>query len=211
MRLKLIQAPFSESPADLPVTVSEAKEHSRITTSSDDAYIEQLIMAAAQYAQERTGCAIGVQVWEGALNSFFADCSAPYAGYSRADVICLPLPPLNEVLSVKYTDANGDEQTLDAALYVVDTFGVKASIRRAFGEVWPATRCEPDAVRIRFSCGYSPNGSPAPLALPPRLRQAVLVMVNEMYDNRTDGVDDLPVGFRGAIDALLRPSRVDIW
>lgn len=198
MRLKQIQAPFSDSPVLLPVTVAEAKQHARVTTSADDAYIEALITTAADYAQQRTGRAIGLQVWEGATDSFPREFE-------------LPLPPTVEVLYIEYVDSSGDVQTVDPDTYTVSNFGVYTTVRPNYGESWPVARCERDSVRVRFSCGHDPGGSPPALDLPQRVRQAILVMVAELYDNRSDKVDDLSIEFQGAIDALLRTARVAIW
>jgi hypothetical protein len=37
------------------------------------------------------------------------------------------------------------------------------------------------------------------------------MLINEMYDTRTPDPAKLDGAFMGAIDALLRPLRVDIW
>jgi len=40
--------------------------------------------------------------------------------------LCLPLPPLQSVASIKYYDTDGVQQTLDAAVYQVSTAGDQA-------------------------------------------------------------------------------------
>jgi uncharacterized phiE125 gp8 family phage protein len=199
MRLKLI-----ESPTDYPITLAQALEHCRITETTEDAYVTILIGAACEYAQSRTGRAVGAQTWERAFDRFPAQ-------------IELPNVPLIDVVSVTYIDPDGVETILAADTYVIDTHSSTPRIVPAYGESWPAARAQVNAVIVRYTCGYFADaGSPAspPEAdqvLPKRLHQALLMLLSEMYDTRTPDPAKLDGAFMGAIDALLRPLRVNIW
>lgn len=207
MPLKLIEAP-----TELSVTLDEVKEHCRITSDDEDASLEVKIRVAEDYVQARTGRAINPQVWELTLDEF-PGCDS----FNRYAAIQIPLPPLQDVSFIKYVDDDGVEQTLDTDLYTVDTDSLPGRVYPVFGESWPVPRAQPNAVRIRFTCGHatdqgSPASPPEPhLEMPPRVRQAILIMVNELYDNRTDSVDGVSSQMKGAIEALVRPSVVEIW
>jgi uncharacterized phiE125 gp8 family phage protein len=199
MRLKLIEAP-----TDYPITLAQALEHCRITETTEDTYVTVLIGVACEYAQSRTGRAIGAQTWERAFDCFPSQ-------------IELPNVPLIDVVSVTYIDPDGVETVLAADIYTVDTHSLTPRIIPAYGECWPSARAQVNAVIVRYTCGYFADpGSPASppeadQALPKRLHQALLMLINEMYDTRQPDPAKLDGAFMGAIDALLRPLRVGIW
>lgn len=110
--------------------------------------------------------------------------------------IYLPRAPLHQqagsdvptagVLSVTYLDLSGVRQTLPPDQYRVNapqgaTCGY-GSIYAPFTVIWPAARCEPGSVRIRFTCGYGPNCK----AIPPALRQGMLLTVGELDGTREE-------------------------
>lgn len=70
-------------------------------------------------------------------------------------VIELRRPPVQSVTSITYLDTNGDSQTLTSSKYTVDTDREPGLIKPAYGETWPATYTELQAVTVRFVCGYA--------------------------------------------------------
>jgi uncharacterized phiE125 gp8 family phage protein len=161
MSLKLITAPTAE-----PLTPAEAKTHLRVTGSDDDAYITALIVAARQAAEHITGRALMPQTWELALDEF-------------EDQIMLPKPPLTSITSVKYVDADGVLQTMDPAGYQLDDHAVPARLVPAYGTSWPSTRTQPNAVLVRFACGYA-NAA----AVPQEIKSWMLLRIGMLYENR---------------------------
>jgi len=65
--------------------------------------------------------------------------------------IDLQYGPVLSVVSVKYDDADGNEQTLDPSLYVVHG----SIIARAPGAAWPAVRQGGESVRVRYEAGQA--------------------------------------------------------
>ena len=113
MNLRLITPP-----AVLPVSLAELKAEARLDgeDSTDDARLAGCLRAAVDRldgAEGLLGKALITQTWELLLPSF------PCHG-GRID---LPLPPLQEVISVTYTDPAGDEQTLATDRYQVVGIG----------------------------------------------------------------------------------------
>ena len=209
------------APITLPLTVAQAKAHCRVTTAADDSYIEQLIRVAVNYAEDRTGTAIGRQTWEMHLSEFHV---SPYAyaheyghtyAYSHThSAITIPKPPLIDVLSIQYKPPGLGYSILATTEYVWIDSGTYGEIQLSPNGAWPSIESIWNAVKITFECGYLSAPLPIPeprLDLPARLRHALLVMIAEMYDRRADAQDGVPVRMQGAIDALLRPSRVRIW
>ena len=64
---------------------------------------------------------------------------------------------------------------------------------------WYDTKDTVNAVIVRYVCGYSSSSDvPAPI------RQAMLLMIAEMYEKRQDSVKRLPT----AAEYLMNPYRV---
>lgn len=193
--------------ADL-VTLAEARRHLRIWDAGDtieDPYIQSLISAATNLMDGPDGIvgrALLEQTFDLTLDRFPEWCSGAYP-----PSIKLPLPPLIEVVSVEYTDSNGD----DVALTDFRTFGIGAKwggyIMPARNEDWPTTDCEPGAVRIRVKAGYSTD-----VPLPATFKHAALLLISHWHEHREAAVDtgakfgllELPLGF----DRLINPLRV---
>ena len=194
MTLKLITAPATE-----PVTSSEAKSHLRVDTTADDTLIGTLITAARQHVENHLRRALITQTWELVMDAFPA-----------GDVIRLPRPPLVSVTSIKYTDVAGSESTFSSAAYVVDTDSTKGRVVLKSGESWPSdTLAAANGVRVRYVAGY---GSAA--AVPNPIRQAILLLIGTLYENRESvlvaqgvTVAQLPFG----VEALLMPYRIFGW
>jgi hypothetical protein len=111
--------------------------------------------------------------------------------------IHVPLPPLQSVTSVTYTDDAGDSQTLSTSLYRVLNQGFgKAMVVPVYGEIWPTTRDEPQTVTVRFVAGYD--------TVPEAIQNALLLLVQAAYDQDTTEVDLL----RSTAASLLDPFRV---
>lgn len=174
--LTLVTAATSE-----PVTLQEAQAFMRVTTSEEDALIEdQLIPAAREWCEEWTGRQFVSATYDLSLDRFPTD-EYPWDERRttyRPDAIRVPRPPLSSVTSITYMDEDGTSQTLSASLYRVDTKSIVGEITPAYGEVWPDTYDTTNAVTVRFVCGYS--------TVPASIKQAVLIVCQTMYENREE-------------------------
>lgn len=179
-------------PAAEPVTLTEAKAHLRLEHALDDTYVTALIKAARIHAEDVCWRGFVTQTWELILEAF-----------PGADEVELRKGNLGAVTSVKYIDANGVEQTMASADYVVDTVSVPGRVLLAYGKSWPTTRDQWDAVRVRYTVGWAEAAVPLPI------KQALLLLVSQMYEHRTPeviGATLAKVGF--AVDSLLSPYRL---
>lgn len=192
MALKISSAPSVE-----PVSSAEARAHLRVDTSDDDTLIGNLIKAAREYAEQVTRRALVTQTWELTLDEFPGE-----------DEIEIPLPPLQSVTNVKYYDEDGvTVTTMSSADYVVDTYNEPGKIVLTSGSTWPSdTLREANGVIIKFVAGYGDAGANVPQAI----RQAILLIVGHLYENRENEAvmqGTLQNVSMGAI-ALLWPYRV---
>lgn len=179
------------APASEPITLVEAKAHLRLEVGDDDTYLTTLITAARQWAEEYCWRGLVTQTWDLILESF--PCS---------DEIELPKGVLSSVTSVSYRDVNGDSHTWSSSNYLVDTAHQPGRIHLPYGSVWPATICRWDAVTIRYVVGTAAGSVPAPI------KQAMLLLISQMYEHRTPEVFGILAKVQFAVDALLAPYRL---
>lgn len=174
------------------VDLDEVREHLRVDHSDDDAYITALIGAASTAVAERTERTIGLRTWELRLDSkdVLYGCD-----------VRLPGPPLVEVTSASYRDADGISQTYATTDYRV--FGINAphggGLRMLTGALWPSLQCGPEALTIRYRAGYA--------EVPEDIRHAVLLIIGQLYASRGELVKSDLMEDPG-IKALLAPYRV---
>ena len=187
MALKLITPP-----AALPVSLADAKGHLRVDVPDDDALITAMLGAAAQMAEQATGRALMPQTWQIGLDAF-----------PRA--FELTRVPAASITSLVYADPTGTDQTLGTMNYTLnnsDDFGV-AVVVPSYGNAWPATRCQPSAVRLTYVAGYADAAS-----VPESIKSWIKLQVGAMYENRsTESIrQTYALGFA---DRLL--DRYKVW
>lgn len=171
-------------PATRPVSLVEAKDHLRVLEDDYDTRISGLILAATQHLDGSTGVlgrALLEQTWR-------LDCERPC---NRR--VPLPLPPVSEVVSVKYL-VDGVEQTLAAEAYRLGRNPLGWLVALNDGYDWPTMDCREDALRVTFTTGEA--------AAPEPIRQAILLLVEHLFEGGR--AEDLPP----AAAALLSPYRV---
>lgn len=186
------------APASLPVSLAEAKDRLRITSAGDDAGIQALIAAAAEYiggtgnagVDGFLGRALVSQVWDMQLDRF-------------ADRVKIPLPPLISIDSIKYNDTAGVEQTIATTVYQVllnpHSYG---EVRRISGQTWPSD-LETDKeqqITIRFTAGYGTDWN----SVPEGIRLAHLTLIGHWHEHRGDESKEVPA----AVGNLLAPYRM---
>lgn len=186
------------APAVEPVTLTEAKLHCRVDHASDDDLITALIVAARQHAEAVTNRALITQTWDLRLDRF------PHAA------IALIKPPVASVTSITYVASDGTSTVWDAANYDTDlpagTWAQCGRIVPAYGEAFPATRDEPNAVIVRCVHGYGLAAD-----VPSPIKAAILLLVGHWYETREAvsvsigaNVQVVPM----AVDALLSPFKI---
>jgi uncharacterized phiE125 gp8 family phage protein len=194
MGLQLVTPPQQDvlSAADLAA-------HLRISNAAEDALLEIYARAARQHVDGRAGIlgrALVTQTWDWTLDALPCDPCA---------VLHAPLPPLQDVTSIKYIDDAGVEQTWPSAKYIVDRASGIGRIGCAYGESWPVARRQINAATVRLVVGYGddPDDVPEPIG------QALRLLAGHWYENREAvNVGNLVTELPFAVKALLAPYRV---
>jgi uncharacterized phiE125 gp8 family phage protein len=182
MAREIITAPTHE-----PVTLEEAKAHLRVSGADDDIYISALISVARERAETFT------------QRAFVSQTQAVYLDAWPCGDLRINVAPVVAVESVEYFDTDNAEQTLDPAEYYVDTKSNPARLRPV--TAWPDIYARPNAITVTFTAGY--GASPA---VPLTIKQAMLLMVGDMFENREESI----IGTSAAVlhvtaERLLRP------
>lgn len=176
------------APDEEPVTLAEAKANSRVDTDDEDSLFSAWIATARELIEKRLGRQFVTAEFTLSLDRF------PCA---RGGLIELPAGPLQTIDEIRYVDGDGDEQTLDDALYEFDAVTQPGRLLPVDGESWPDTAAKLAAVEIDFTAGY---GDAA--AVPARIKQAILLLVNHWYENR-GAVGRIGEAIAFSVDALI--------
>lgn len=137
------------APAYEPISLASAKAWLRVDSTTEDALIGSLIVAARAVVEQITNRALVTQTWDWRLADFPSD----------EDELRVPKPPLASVSSITYIDDAGTTQTWSTDDYDVSTPAGDACqmgrVKLAYGETWPDTRSDLDAITVRFVAGYA--------------------------------------------------------
>lgn len=195
-------------PTQEPISLSLARSHLRLTpygsppAHPDDEWITELgIPAARQYCERFIARACAVQTLEMQLSRFpGADDGDGGSG------IELMMAPVASVLSIRYLDTAGADQSIDPSSYALSASDPPC-VYLASGAAWPATYATPGAVRILYVAGYSPVGSSPQLTpeIPHAVRIAILLMLGNLYENREVQSRDSAAA---AADAVVLPLGI---
>lgn len=183
-------------PAIAPVSRTDVKAHLRVEHTGDDSLIDLYIGAETAYAEDFTGRVLVSQTWDYYQDAFPLECEPQF--------IRLPLGKVTAVSAVYYLDANGAEQTLDAANYDVDLASVPARIHISATGTWPTTYDGVNGVRVRFTAGSEDTGvSPATPDVLKDIQLAIMLRVQADYDGGEDAE-----ALRSASEVYLKRRRV---
>ncbi len=179
------------SPAVEPLSLTEAKDHLRVSFSKEDGLINRLICGSRQAIQRETRLQLLTGSWKQFFDAF------PQFDHER---IRLGKAPLLSVTVVNYDDTSGVSQTWSAAEYNVEAFsGPDAERGVVFPKPdisYPQTRRIANAVIVDFNAGYGATADDVPC----EIKQALLGWIGHHYDHRDVIVSPWP-GFAPWWDA----------
>ena len=186
---KVTTAPVSE-----PITLAEAKAQLRVESdfTDDDTWITTAITVVREQVEALTNRAIMPQSLELAISEF-------------EDAMQLPKPPFSSLTSIQYYDEDNSIQTLSSSVYQLNDFVEPAEISLAYEQTWPTVYDRPDAIRIAFDAGYADAAS-----VPASVKQAMLMLLTDLYDNRsaaTTNFNTVKVSWTPAILNLLSTNK----
>jgi uncharacterized phiE125 gp8 family phage protein len=158
------------APAVEPITLSEAKAHLRVTSTSEDVLIASLIASAREEVEAATGIALITQDWRLYLDAW------PESG-----VVRLPKHPVQQVSQVTIYDALGAPvSTVPNASYL-DRASRPARFARPTNVGDPLAAM--NGIEIDFRTGFGNTG----VDVPDGLKRAILLLVSFWFEHRGTG------------------------
>jgi uncharacterized phiE125 gp8 family phage protein len=162
-------------PTAEPLTWADVREHLRVDSDEEEQLVSTaLIPAARARCEGYTGRQLMGATYTLTLCGFPAD-----------GIIRIPRPPLKSVTSIAYLDTAGASQTLAASVYLVQTskdeYAQRGIVTLKYGQIWPPTLQQADAVVVTFVAGYT--ATPATV-VPAPLVGGMLKLITESFDNR---------------------------
>ena len=195
--------PLAQEPNVEPITLAEARLHLRLDTFGsppshpDDSLVEVIISAARGMAENYLNHSIANREVVLQLDDFGTD------GY-----ISLQDWPVVGIASVEYLDSTGAAQTWASNQYILD--GASQPARLYPVTDFPEVQDRVNAVTVTFDAGYTDGESPNTYPMPKAIKQAILLMIGHLYENRQDVTYaqhyQLPMGSV----SLLQPYRISM-
>ncbi|MBN4046377.1 phage head-tail connector protein [bacterium AH-315-P15] len=186
MATTLLTAPGLE-----PIVLTEAKAHLRIDHSAEDSTISEMIAAARQALEDASGLALITQSWQVALDAW------------PGPVVELPKRPAQSITEVRVTGLDGTATTLATSAYELKSAGGVAHLVKTPSALWIAPGRLMGGIEIDYVAGYGSAASDVPRAL----RQALLMVIAHVYENRELLSREVGTPLPAGVDALLAPYR----
>ena len=187
-RLSLDTGPVSE-----PVTLTQVKAQLRITGTSEDTRLGDLITAARELVEAYTHRALITQTWDQ-----WHDRWPNGKGFSLAK------GTLQIVNSITYVDEDDNSDTINLATTVDQATWEDPYPRVTLKSDadWPTVTLRPhDGIAINFDAGYGDAASDVPAPL----KQAIIMAVTALYDGCPETVDGMP-----GVRSLIGPYVIDL-
>lgn len=177
-----------------PITLTQFKQHCRITHYDEDSLMSSYITAARQWCEHYCERAFYTQTWNYHADEF----------PTGSNPIVIYRPQYASVTAFTYKDTASASQSLSASDYQVRSTGEPIKIYPALNEVWPLTDCSVNNVNFRFVCGWSTIA-----LIPQAIKQAIMVLAAQWMKYREPivtgmTVENVPV----AVESLLQPWKV---
>lgn len=180
-------------PAVEPVTLAEAKQHCRVDTSTDDAYIAALIKAAREYCEAYCDETFVHTQYRMTLDSFPVEIELPRPPMATSGTVT--------AVVVTYTLENQSTATLSTSEYRVDRDATPGVLRTNYNGSWPSHLLDYNAVTVTWWGGRDGDAS----SLPQRFKSAVLWLVGYWYERRMAAeqatMSEIPFGVKSLLDS----------
>lgn len=144
------------APALEPVTTDELKDYLRISDTSQDTLLAQLITAARSDVERQTRRALITQT----LTATFPDWPD-----DEDDALSLPVGNALTISSIKYRDEDNAQNTVSADNYFLVTATQPGRVFFKDTFTFPDVYERPDAIEIAFTAGFGASASDVPQLL----------------------------------------------
>lgn len=172
-----------------PVLLATAKSYMRVTSTTDDAFIQSLIDTVTAWSESYTGRQFRENTWQLLLDEF-------------ADRIDINKTPIKEITSITHI-VSGVPVIVDASTYYLKQLTQLGEVLLVDGQDWPTNTDEREqAIVVYFT-------TKAYTRALDRFSQAVLMFVTYLYENRGDCSCDSGSASASGASLILGQFRID--
>lgn len=183
--------------AGYPVTLDEVKLHLKIDGTLEDTLLTSLISTVTEFYENFT------------KRDFITKTYRLFDHHFRTYYEIRKCPNVT-ITSIKYFDLNNTEQTVASDVYELTETPDFPVLYKQPKQIWPSVYNKPQAVNITFTCGYGTAAD-----VPDVLKQAILIGIAALYENRGDcgdsgnGCGDCSVLLNPLAKSLLKSYRIN--
>jgi uncharacterized phiE125 gp8 family phage protein len=182
-------------PAEVPVSLTELKDHLRVDLPDEDSYITDLGAAVTAHTESITSRTLIATTFSLKLNAIPAN-----------QRIELPRSNATSITSVTLIDVDDVSTVVDNTVYELDDTGERDYVHLQSNQSWPSVDLKATGgVVVVFVAGYDD-----PASVPESMKSALKLLVAHLYENREPFVvgtiiQAVPMSY----DALIAPFTVD--
>jgi len=194
-----MKSKVTSAPAIEPVTLTELKTALRITASTDDTLLTQLIIDARTYAEDYTGRKFITQTLVSYADNLAGDLTDEWQPgyrvgyevgiYSGDRQVKFDWVPAQSITSVITVDTDNAETTYASTNYYLDNYDNNlfpfVNVNDNSTLVNTSLRSK-NAIKITWIAGYGD----AAVDVPSSIRRGIIMMASHLYTNRGDCGDD---------------------
>lgn len=190
-----MRSKVTSKPATEPVTLQQVKDSLRITNTAEDAYLQELIPAARQFAERYTGRKFITQE----ITTYLDRVSTTYndvwwsgtrkgpstsIGSSNTTFELEFGPAQQPITEVNTFDSNNNASVYAALNYYLDNYDDDVRPRFIFNDnaQTPSDIRDYNGFQVIWVAGYGDDADDVPYDI----RRAIIMMVGYLYNNRGD-------------------------
>lgn len=159
-------------PANLPINLSDLKNHLRFSTNDEDLLLTMYARAATTYVETRTRRILITRTFRLEMTKFPA---------AHGEAFELPVTPVSSVQSITYYDTQGNQTVWAASKWNLDSTSIVPRIVPAYAEPYPYVQSQhADGVKVDFTAGYGST----PASVPQGLQFLVILLAGHFWANR---------------------------
>jgi len=191
-----LKSKITTQPAIEPVTLAEVKESLRVTSTSEDALINNFITSARVYAENYTGRKFINQTLVGYADGFHNQYDQWWTGFRQGSetqliyglsggYIPFDWSPVDSVSQVDTIDVDNSETVYSSSNYYLDNFDNdvkhKVILNDNNSDITTSLRSR-NAIKVTYIAGYGSNRTDVPA----NIRRGIIMIAAHLYTNRGD-------------------------
>ena len=188
------------TPPLIAIPLVDVKEHLKISHSLDDAVITSMIESATQMAENFTNTSFMKRVYEITIDLNNLNFM------NNGNEITLPRNPIDGINYVKLVISSGEEEFIPASSYRISANREKVEFKTNMVFANRSVNNFGNRVKIEYIAGKLQDAK----NMPTDVRQAILLLVTDLYEGRLPNSNDAQNLTKRAEIILQRHKKINI-